>query len=83
MTFLIFLSLILLLIIIGHLDYDWFASGNLTISNFLQVGNDDIDVATVHKYFMENFGADVKLKDVFDEDSQYDIGKYYLYFNWM
>jgi len=40
-----------------------------------QVGDDaDIDVATVHKYFMENFGADVKLKDVFDEDSQYDIG---------
>jgi hypothetical protein len=41
-----------------------------------QVGDDgDIDAATVHKYFMESFGADVKMKDVFDEDSQYDIGK--------
>jgi len=29
---------------------------------------------------MESFGADVKLKDVFDEDSQYDIGKYSLSF---
>jgi hypothetical protein len=41
-----------------------------------KVGDDgDIDAATVHKYFMENFGADVKMKDVFDEDSSYDIGK--------
>ena len=41
-----------------------------------QVGEDaEIDVATVHKYFMESHGADVKLKDVFDEDSQYDIGE--------
>ncbi len=44
-----------------------------------QVGDDgDIDAATVHKYFMESFGADVKMKDVFDEDSQYDIGKTWL-----
>lgn len=42
-----------------------------------KVGDDgDIDAATVHKYFLENFGADVKLKDVFDEDSQYDVGRH-------
>lgn len=35
----------------------------------------EIDVAVIHKHFLENFGADVKLKDVFDEDSQYDIGE--------
>ena len=41
-----------------------------------QVGDDvEIDVATVHKYFMESYGADVKLKDVFDEDSEYDHGE--------
>ena len=40
-----------------------------------KVGEEEIDAATVHKYFMENFGADVKMKEVFDEDSSYDIGK--------
>ena len=40
-----------------------------------KVGEEEIDAATVHKYFIENFGADVKMKEVFDEDSSYDIGK--------
>ena len=40
-----------------------------------KVGEEEIDASTVHKYFMESFGADVKMKEVFDEDSSYDIGK--------
>ncbi len=35
----------------------------------------DVTVEQVHQVFLENYGSDAKLDDVFDEDSEYDIGR--------
>ena len=36
---------------------------------------DDLDVAHVRETFMESYGSDVKMVDVFGEDSEYDVGR--------
>ncbi len=35
----------------------------------------DVTVEHVHQVFLDNYGADAKLDEVFDEDSEYDIGR--------
>ena len=35
----------------------------------------DVSVDQVHQVFLDNYGSDVKLDDVFDEDSEFDIGR--------
>ncbi len=44
---------------------------------YLKIDTDgiDIDVDTVHNVFKEKFGTEIELKDVFDEDSEYDVGR--------
>ena len=37
--------------------------------------NEDVTVAQVRDIFMDSYGADVKLDDVFGEDSEYDVGR--------
>ncbi|XP_059082867.1 UDP-glucose:glycoprotein glucosyltransferase 1-like [Tigriopus californicus] len=36
---------------------------------------DDLDVKLIQDQFLESYGSDVKLDDVFDEDSEYDVGR--------
>jgi UDP-glucose:glycoprotein glucosyltransferase len=37
--------------------------------------DEDVTVADVRETFMDSYGADVKLDDVFGEDSEYDVGR--------
>ena len=39
--------------------------------------SDDLDIGLVHKMFMESYGGNngLKLADIFDEDSEYDVGR--------
>merc|ERR1719244_919889 len=37
--------------------------------------NDDVSLGEVRDTFMDSYGADVKMDDVFGEDSEYDVGR--------
>ena len=37
--------------------------------------SEDVDVKDVKETFMDSYGADVKMIDVFGEDSEYDVGR--------
>ena len=36
---------------------------------------DKLTVAAIKDTFMESYGSDVKMADVFSEDSEYDVGR--------
>ena len=37
--------------------------------------SEDVDLKDVRETFMDSYGADVKLDDVFGEESEYDVGR--------
>ena len=37
--------------------------------------DEELTVEMVHANFLESYGSDVKMADVFDEDSEYDVGR--------